>query len=60
MFVPTVAVIGTNTFNSNISIPSNLNGYYRMRVITNNGVVTDPLMSISSGEVEDYLLAIVE
>jgi PKD repeat protein len=58
VFVPTVAVIGTNTFSSSITIPGGLNGYYRMRVITNKGVVTDPLMSITSGEVEDYLLAV--
>ncbi len=58
VFVPTVAIIGTNTFTSNVTIPGGLNGYYRMRIITNKGVVTDPLMSITSGEVEDYLLAV--
>lgn len=58
VFVPTVAVLGTNTFNSQIIFPPNVKGHYRMRIITNKGVVTNPLMSLNSGEVEDYLLAI--
>lgn len=54
VFVPAAGLFGTQTYSSNVTIPSGLYGLIRMRVITSNTPITGPTMTPGSGEIEEY------
>lgn len=60
VYASTATTTGAHTETSNITIPYTARlGVTRMRVISNQGLVTGPQMSPANGEIEDYTVRIV-
>jgi PKD repeat protein len=58
LLLSSASLFGTQTFSASVVLPSNLYGIYRMRVITSSTPITDPAMSLTGGEIEDYNFSI--
>lgn len=59
VYVSTVTVLGAHTETANITIPVTAkNGLTRMRIVSNEGLVTGSAMTVGYGEYEEYMLNI--
>lgn len=54
-YAATAVVLGAHTETGNFTIPTTVfNGLTRMRVISNEGLIADPNLTVAYGEFEDY------